>query len=259
MTYRLRNIVLAVGLAALAALLTSFYVANYKRSVQQDEASVTVWVATKQIPPGTPGEDVASGGMLRAEKVARRTIVPGAISQPSQVRDLVLTETVYEGEQLSVRRFKAVEAAGVQAELKGNLRAIQVDGNQHQLLAGTLKRGDHVDVVATFTVKRDTADGGTGEFAVSRVVLRDLLVLRSTGGGAAEKISSNEGEASVQLAVTDAQAQKLEFARKIATGWTLALRPVTDASDSQESVETIGTLLCDGLRPGAYSTVCPGR
>ena len=33
MTYRLRNIVLAVGLAALAALLTSFYVANYKKTV----------------------------------------------------------------------------------------------------------------------------------------------------------------------------------------------------------------------------------
>ena len=33
MTYRLRNIVLAVVLATLAALLTSFYVSNYKKSV----------------------------------------------------------------------------------------------------------------------------------------------------------------------------------------------------------------------------------
>src|SRR5262245_52853377 len=109
MTYRLRNIVLAVGLAALAALLTSFYVANYKKTVQQDEASVTVYVAANQIDAGTTGADVLSQGLLHPQKVARRTVVPGAISEPSQVEDLVATETVYPGEQVSVNRFKAVE------------------------------------------------------------------------------------------------------------------------------------------------------
>jgi Flp pilus assembly protein CpaB len=258
MTYRLRNIVLAVGLAALAALLTSFYVANYKRTVQQDEASVTVYVATKQIPAGTPGSDVLDQNLLRPEKVARRTVVPGAISQPTQVSELVATETVYEGEQLSVRRFKAVESAGIQGELRGNLRAIQVDGDANQLLAGTLKRGDHVDVVATFVVKGDE-DGGA-ENAVSRVVLRDILVLKGPAGDVAtEKLAPQNGGASVQLAVTDGQAQKLEHTRKVATGWTLALRPVTDATDSNESVETTTTLLCDGMRPGAYPSVCSGR
>jgi len=258
MTYRLRNIVLAVGLAALAAVLTSFYVANYKKSVQQDEASVTVYVAAKEIPAGTPGSDVLAQHLLRPEKVARRTVVPGAISQPSQVGDLVATETVYEGEQVSVRRFKAVEAAGVQGELRGNLRAIQVDGDGNQLLAGTLKRGDHVDVVATFAVKG--GDDGAVETAVSRVVLRDIVVLRSPNGDVAqEKLAPNSGGVSVQLAVTDGQAQKLEHVRKVATGWTLALRPVSDATDSNESVETTTTLLCDGMRPGAYPTVCSGR
>ena len=79
-------------------------------------------------------------------------MVPGAISETSQVEDLVATETVYPGEQVSVNRFKAVEAAGIQGELKGNLRAVQVNGDSHQLLNGTLKRGDHVDVVATFKI-----------------------------------------------------------------------------------------------------------
>ena len=137
MTYRLRNIVLAVGLAALAALLTSFYVANYKKSVQQDEASVTVYVASQKITAGTPGSEVLSGNLYRAEKVARRTVVPGAISDPKQVDDLVAAETVYQGEQLSVQRFKPVEAAGIRAELRGNLRAVQVNGDSHQMLAGT--------------------------------------------------------------------------------------------------------------------------
>ena len=257
MNYRLRNIVLAVGLAALAAILTSFYVANYKKTVRADEANVTVYVAAKEIPVGTPGQDVLDDGLLRAEKVARRTVVPGAISQPSQVKDLVATETVYEGEQVSVRRFKAVEAAGVQGELRGNLRAVQVDGNVNQLLAGTVKRGDHVDVVAVFTVKRNNAED---EFSVSRVVLRDIQVLKAADTTlASERVGGDSGEVSVQLALTDAQTQKLEFSRKVATGWTLALRPVADATDSPESLETVSTLLCDGMRPGAYPSVCFGR
>ena len=45
------------------------------------------------------------------------------------------------------------------------------------------------------------------------------------------------------IALTDGQSQKLEFARKNAVGWTLALRPVTDATDSAESLETLNTML----------------
>ncbi|MGE5691804.1 MAG: Flp pilus assembly protein CpaB [Pseudomonadota bacterium] len=254
MTYRLRNIVLAVGLAALAALLTSFYVANYKRTVQQDEASVTVYVAAKEIPAGTPGSDVLADNLLRSEKVARRSVVPGAISQPSQVEDLVATETVYEGEQVSVNRFKPVEAAGVRAELRGNLRAVQVDSDANSLLSGTVKRGDHVDLVGVFTVKRE---GSELEYFVSRVVLRNVLVLRGPSSDAStSKLAANNGEVNVQLAVTDAQSQKLEFARETAKGWTLALRPVSDSTDSPERLETLRTMLCDGMRPGAAPEYC---
>lgn len=252
MTYRLRNIVLAVGLAALAALLTSFYVANYKKSVQQDEASVTVYVASQKITAGTPGSEVLSGNLYRAEKVARRTVVPGAISDPKQVDDLVAAETVYQGEQLSVQRFKPVEAAGIRAELRGNLRAVQVNGDSHQMLAGTLKRGDYIDLVGTFKWNEDRS--------VSRVVLRNLLVLRGpTTDEAASKLAAGDGDVNVQVAMTDAQSEKFEFTRKSAEslGWTLALRPVSDATDSPERLETLKSILCDGMRPGARE--CAGR
>jgi len=52
MTYRIRNIAVAVGLALVAALLTTFYVANYKRHVRQTESTVTIYVAKRDIPPG---------------------------------------------------------------------------------------------------------------------------------------------------------------------------------------------------------------
>ena len=58
MTYRVKNIVIAVALALVAALLTSYYVTNYQRTVRADETNVPVWVAARDIPAGTPGSEM---------------------------------------------------------------------------------------------------------------------------------------------------------------------------------------------------------
>ena len=60
MAYRARNILIAVALAAVAALLTSFYVTSYKRHVQRSEDHVTVLVAKQDINPGTTGDEARS-------------------------------------------------------------------------------------------------------------------------------------------------------------------------------------------------------
>jgi len=53
MTYRIRNILIAVGLALVAMLLTLFYVTNYKRTVQKSTSGVAVYVAAKDLTPRT--------------------------------------------------------------------------------------------------------------------------------------------------------------------------------------------------------------
>ncbi len=86
MAYRARNILIAVALAAVAALLTSFYVTSYKRHVQRGEDHVTVLVAKQDIPVGTSGADV--GGQLSSQDVPRKSVVPGAISSADQLAGL---------------------------------------------------------------------------------------------------------------------------------------------------------------------------
>src|SRR5436189_6155272 len=103
MAYRARNILIAVALAAVAALLTSFYVTSYKRHVQRSEDHVTVLVAKHDIDPGTSGSDAAN--MLSSESVPRRSVVPGAISSPDQIAGLVATPKILEREPVPTRRF----------------------------------------------------------------------------------------------------------------------------------------------------------
>ena len=68
MTYRVKNITIAVALALVAALLTSFYVTNYQRNVRKDETNVPVWVAARDIPAGTSGAGRSAEGHAREER-----------------------------------------------------------------------------------------------------------------------------------------------------------------------------------------------
>ena len=88
MTYRLRNITIAIALALVAALLTSFYVSNYQRDVRADETNVPIFVAARDIPAGTTGANAVQKGMLTksrdrpAQRRSRRDLEPGPARRP---------------------------------------------------------------------------------------------------------------------------------------------------------------------------------
>jgi Flp pilus assembly protein CpaB len=241
MTYRIRNVFIAIGLALVAMLLTLYYVTNYKRSVQHSQGSVQVYVATRDLAAGTAGADIVKQHDLRVASVQRRDVVPGAISSPGQVAGLVLADPVYAGQQVTLRPFTDVAAQGIRAQLKGTLRAVQVAGDANQVLAGTLQPGDHVDVVGNLRI--DVNSTATA----SRIVLRDLTVLSTGSDASLSKASSPSGTSSVILAVTDTQVQRLFFVMKDGD-WMLELRPVVNSVDSSERVDTLDTVLRAGLR-----------
>ena len=251
MTYRVRNIGIAVALAVVAALLTSFYVTNYKRHVQRGEDHVTVLVAKHDIPAGTAGADAV--GMTTTAQVPRRSVVPGSISSPDEIKSLVASQQTFAGEQITTQRFTPLAQTGIEGQLKGNLRAFQIAGDQNQLLAGTLKDNDHVDLVAAVTQHRSGND-----ILYSRVILRDLKVLQApTGSAPGSKITGGvSDQTSVLLAMTDSQAQKYQWVLANSTStsggsWHLELRPVTRATDSPDHLDSINTVLRDGLSRGA--------
>jgi Flp pilus assembly protein CpaB len=240
MTYRLRNILVAVALALVAAMLTSFYVANYQRNVQKDATNVEVFVAKRDIPVGTSGADLARKGLLEKSEIVRRTVVPGAISSPDQLAELVAVQPIYAGEQISTRRFATPAERGIRAQIKGTMRAIQVPGDANQLLSGTLRAGDRVDVVAS--VKLDSQ----GENYATRIVLRDIEVLKAASGAGDKQLTSTSTSLSVLLAVTDTQVQKLFHVLKHGQ-WSFELRPPLKSNDSPEAVAYAGSILTDGL------------
>ena len=242
MTYRIRTLGIAVALALLAALMTMVYVTSYKHRVDRRQEQVPVAVATRDIPAGTLGAQVVARRLVQVEQVSRDAVAPGAISRPEEVAKLVALQATYAGEQVSARRFGPLASEGVRSQLTGTFRAVQIAGNPNQVLAGVLKAGDRVDVVANV---KFPAEGSQKHFA--RVVLRDLLVLRTAGrpSDAAKITGSNDGSW-VMLRLTDSQAQKLFF---VYTNdeWTLQLRPGLDDSDSPSTLADATSVLRAGL------------
>jgi pilus assembly protein CpaB len=255
MTYRLRNIAIAIALAVLAAMLTSFYVNQYKQDLKEGQDPTDVWVATEDIAAGTTGAEAAD--LLEKRQIAKEHVVPGAIVNPADIADEVVTEKIYAGEQVTQLRFRSPAEQGLRAQLTGNLRAVQIPGDENQLLATDLKEGDRVDVVGSWDVKV-RGRNGQDDITVSRVILRDILVLRAPQTLSTTEQISDPEEASktktVTLAVTDAQAQKLWWIFT-AGEWTLDLRPTDDPSDSPESFDTEGTMVGDGLTPAQVRTI----
>jgi Flp pilus assembly protein CpaB len=196
-------------------------------------------VAKSDIPAGSVGDEIS--GQVESTQVAKSSVTPGAIVQPEDLAGKVSSETIYAGEQVSLLRFSTEQEQGIRAKISGNLRAIQLPGDQNQLLAGTLKAGDHVDIVGSWQLS------GNQNEKVARMVLRDILVLQAPEASTETKrVTQSSGDQAIMLAVTDAQAQKLFWIFTYGD-WSLSLRPTTDAADSPEGFEWSGTVLSDGL------------
>jgi Flp pilus assembly protein CpaB len=243
MTYRVRNIVVAVVLAALAGALTLVYVVNYKRHVQHGENKVNVLVAARDIPAGTTGSEVVEQHMFKTLAVPRRTLVPGWVGNAEQLQKQVATEKIYEGEQVTLRRWAPPREQGIRSHLRGIERGIEIAGDPHQVLAGTLKDGDHVDVVGSWDV---------GPSPVTRVILRNLYVLKAPEVLSATAKLGPSDESFVQLRVTDVQSQKLKWIIENGESqdgtrfWHLELRPATKSTDSRNTFQDRVTMLTDG-------------
>ncbi|HEX7526901.1 MAG TPA: Flp pilus assembly protein CpaB [Gaiellaceae bacterium] len=234
-SYRLRNVVAAVLLAVLAMTITLVYVSHARTQGTAPAEPASVFVAARDIPVGTSWVQLVQGGWVRPASVGGKDVVPGAVTALAQLKGLVATQAIYAGEQVTTRRLGVAGRQGLRSGLHGTLRLFELPGDAHQLLAGTLRDGDRVDVVAS--VPRPE----TGQTHFARVVLRNLLVVDAPAAVGGSGLTA-KADAAVQLQLTDEQAQRLFWVEKSAQ-WTLVLRPAGDATSTSAGAASAGTVL----------------
>jgi Flp pilus assembly protein CpaB len=202
---------------------------------------VKVLVATRDIPAGTDGSTIAGGGYLTSQTVPRRAIVPGSITTAAPLTAKVTAGQIYEGQQVTLRQFVPVAQGGVFAKFSGTQRIVVISGDQYQMLAGTVSDGDRVDMVATVHYHVNDLLRAT-----SRVVLRNLLVLKAPEGAPKAASVGAPPAVTATLVVTDKEAQQMSWIMKQTT-WFFALRPTNKPQNSPATVDTLFSVLGSGL------------
>jgi Flp pilus assembly protein CpaB len=239
-SYRVRNLGVAAGLALAAVVLVAAYLTNYKRHVQSGEQYASVFVASKPIPAGTSAADLVNSHLIHKTTVLQRTLVPGFVDDPAKLSNLFVTRPIFTNEQLTLDSFGHANARGIQGQLAGTDRAIQVSGSAEQLLAGTIRTGDHVDVVASWGI------GPNSDTAVSRTILRDVLVVRAPEFGTKASISAggngSSGPYSAILKLSDTGTRQLYW-MMINGKWSLTLRSPVQASNGKDDYDNSAKLL----------------
>jgi Flp pilus assembly protein CpaB len=247
MNYSIRNLVIAGGLAIAAIAAVLIYTSNVQQAAKEGQARVKVMVARVDIPAGTPAKDILARGDLIQQEIVQDDQLPGVLTTTDALAGTVLKQDLFTGQQVSSQVFVPASEAASTVAIRGTTRAIGVDVKTANGLVGTLHDGDHVDVYAQI---------GGGNQRIVRKVLTNVLVLKAQIG--AKDTSGVGSDAHILFALSDRDAQKmLWLADNGDNGFWLAQRPQENALNSPPTVETLQTVLGDGL-PAAVQKLIKG-
>jgi Flp pilus assembly protein CpaB len=237
-----------IAMAALAVLLAFVsilvYLNKYRHSVSAQGAPVTVLVAKKLIPKGTPGSAIAASGLFTTTTIRESQLRNGALADPGSLRGRVASQDIYPGQQLTTSDF-AAGGTTLAGTLTKEQRLITLPMDSSHGMIGQIQAGDHVDVYAGFNVTKVNSFGQPLNGLAARPVLK--LVMQNIPVEAVEKKSSGVGSGSsqttnVSLRVTNAQGEELAFSSDNGKVW-LVLRPAAGAKLARPGLVTVETVL----------------
>jgi Flp pilus assembly protein CpaB len=227
MTYRTRNILVAVLLLAVGVIATSAYLKNQADRAARGQELVQVLVAREQIAPGTPAEDLVEGDMVELRKVRVDDQVDGAVKDAAVLDKRAATATIYPGDQISARKFADTSQLPATSQVTGTERLVSLPVGRFQSVDGTLKGGDRVDIWASRTKSEETT---------TWVVARDVLISEGPKASAEDARSGSKSDfPSITFRVSDVIAEKLiwSFAHSDENGLVLAARPADGATQTK--------------------------
>jgi Flp pilus assembly protein CpaB len=232
---RAGTIVVAGAAAVLAGIFILVYLNRYRHSVKAEGAPVTVLVAKRLIPKGTPGAALSSAYFARTT-VRQSQLLDGAFSDAGTLRGRVAAQDVLSGQQLTAGDF-TTSATSLASGLSGTQRAIDVPLDPAHGMIGHIEAGDRVDVFVGFNV---TVPGSGQGYPVSRLLVQGVPVIdvgQKAGGLGTANTTTN-----VSLRVNDTQAAAITYASDNGKVW-LALRPPTGAPRVRTGLVNASTIL----------------
>lgn len=234
-------VVAAAVLAALAAATTFVYVRGLERRAFDNAELVEVFVVTRDIPKGLPGEQAAAD-FLRSTRIPKK-FRPGTALTDLQslagkvaLGPLSVNTVLVEGQFVDPRQAQVTFSQRIDA---GNV-AITVSVDQVRGVAGLLVPGDRVNILV--------ADGATQRVLYQNV---EIIAIGSTAApqpGETQAVA-NPGSGLITFQVPPDAASRIAFAAGQGGGLYLTLVPADNQPVPVPPVNS-GNLFTGGLTPG---------
>ena len=213
-------VILALVLAVIATFAIFTYVQGIEERAFEDAELVEVFVAEGPIPAGTEAGEASDAGLIARDTAPRGNVPVGAITDLGQIEGLVAVERVLTGEILLRERWGTTEEIGVGFEIPEGFEAIAVEVGIPPGVAGFIRGGDRVSLIATIEAPGDTvtdADGTVTEEpgeVRSEYLLQSIEVLevgqRTTQ--AEDEQGAPQGTVLMTVALQPEDAERLVFA-----------------------------------------------
>lgn len=201
----------ALCVGALAALLSYLFLQREQARAAEGTRPVSVVVATQEMPPRT----VVEPGMVRETARPVGTLPANCASSVREVVGRVTVADLAAEEPVQRSAISPQTASlGLAYVVPEGMRAVTVALDSIIGVAGFLKAGDRVDVVATFAVER------MSDVSVTKTVLQDVELLaigpevrpEEVGKPLAERAARPKEQPNATLAVVPEDAEKLILA-----------------------------------------------
>ncbi len=226
-------IIIGVVLALVAAFMTKTYIdqqrqqvieeakkriATIQESIPKNQAKIVV--AVKDIPKGT----IINSDSLTTSVIPEQYVQPQAVSSPERIMGMVAILPIAKGEQITLTKLVQPRQLGGLAEgTPVGKRAITIAVDNIAGLAGMIKPGDYVDVIALLPVPVTTPEGKQANQVAVMPLFQNVLVLavgQDTGAVTTAGRRQQEGEKRsensplITLALTPQEANLIAFVQE---------------------------------------------
>lgn len=237
-----RRVLLAVAavIAAFGTLLVFLYVRGADSRADERYSAVQVLRVVKPIVAGETAEAAQTAGKIKTGSVARKDLLPGALTTTQPIAGKTAVSALYPGEQLTSSKFGSAGAGSALTIPKGKI-AISINLSDPARVAGFVNPGDKVAIFMTGT------GGGAGDY--TRLLLPNIQVLgagtttvvsTTTTDGTGAQTTDQLPKTLLTLAVTQSEAERILYG---SNGGQLAFGLMTPDSQVAASRGVTGTTL----------------
>jgi pilus assembly protein CpaB len=239
-------VVLAFVLAVVATTSIFFYVRGVEARAFEDAELVEVFVAQGPIDAGTAASEAGDGGLIARDTAPRVNVPVGAITDLEQIEGQVAVDRILTGEILLAERWGTTEEASVGFEIPEGFEAVAVEVGIPPGVAGYIRGGDRVSLIATLEAPGATTTDADGTVTEEPGDVRTQYLLQAIEVLAVgQRTTQAEGDQAPQSSVLMTVALQPEDAEKLVFAIENASLYFTLLPEDAEPQDTPGRTLDD--------------